>query len=200
MNRSSGHRRTPARVRFLWLAALCGAYFVAETMAGVRIGSLTLFFDGLDFFERAATFALLAFTSWWSMTRRYALLAVIVIPAMIALTAAILPWWPRYSDISAVSTLMWMTLAVGSLTINAVNLAMLRTYRKRRIMSGGRFGYVIVRADFWSSLATLGAGLLVLVVRDRWPDVVGAVLALAVHLSSMTQLVSEHRSPKSHGK
>lgn len=200
MSPTPAARSLGARNRFLVLAGLCGSYFLAEAAAALWVGSLSLFFDGLDFFERAATFALLALTPWWSITRRYAVVAALVLPAMVAMVLLALRWWPRYAEVSIVGTTAWMTVAVGSLAINLVSLIMLRRYRTRRVLGSGRFGYLVVRADFWSSLAALGAGVAVLLLRQRWPDLVGAVLALAVHLTAMTQLIAERRSGPSRGK
>ena len=180
--------------RLLALAAANAVYFAVEAGTALSFGWFSAFFDALDFFERAIALSILAITPLWSLGRRYAVTAALVLPGMIAVTAGAYFLWPRGTQHSPLSALIWVTIAVGSLALNVVSLTMLRPFRQRP--SGtGRLGYIAARADLWSSAAVLIAAVATYLVRSRWPDIFASIVVVGVHLAAFAQAAASRNDP-----
>lgn len=189
----------PRRALIL-LAAVNAVYFLVEAGTSVSFGWLSVFFDALEFLERAVTLTILAMTPHWTPRGRYAVTALVVLPGLITVSVGAYYLWPAGQQRGALPVLIWLTIAVGSLALNVVSFIVLSRFRRTRI-SAGRAGYLAARADIWSSVVVLLAAFATYVLKSHLPDLVGAILVIGLHLAALTQtLVEPPTSRSSDGK
>ena len=179
--------------RLLVLAMANATFFAVEAGTAVSFGWFSAFFDALDFFERAVVLAILATTPLWSLRRRYAVTAAVILTGIIAVTAGAYYLWPRGAQHGPLSLMVWLTVAVGSIALNVVSFVALRSFRGQR-STAGRIGYLAARADIWSSIAVFAAAIATYALRSRWPDIIASIFVVTVHLAALGQTVGERRT------
>lgn len=181
-----------ARRTLVVLAVANIAYFAVEAGTALSFGWFSVFFDSLEFLERSVALAILAVTPLWTLRRRYAVTAAVVLPGMISLTAGAYYLWPTGAQHGPLSLLIWLTVAVGSIVLNVVSFVVLRSFRQLR-SSVGRIGYIAARADVWSSVAVLVAAIATYLLQSRWPDILASIVVVAVHLAAFGQAAADRR-------
>lgn len=190
----SDHHRLRRAVRLVALLNL--AYFGVEFVVAMRIGSVSLLADSVDFLEDAAVNLLIFAALSWSARRRakvgMLLAGVLLIPA-----AAFL--WTLWRKLGAPAPPAAIPLTVTGLGALAINLFCAFTLARFRDHSGSltRAAFFSARNDALANLAIIAAGVLTLFWRSIWPDVVVGLGIAALNLDAAravwTAARGEHR-------
>jgi Co/Zn/Cd efflux system component len=162
----------------LLVAALNLAYFGVEFAAALRIGSVSLLADSVDFLEDAAVNILIFLAIGWSAQKRatlgLCLAGLMMVPALALL-------WTLFEKLTGAVPPDPFTLTLvgaGAMAINFTCATLL--LRHRKVQSGLiRAAYLSARNDVLANVAIIGAGLLTFATLSIWPDiVVGIGIAL----------------------
>lgn len=153
------------------VALLNLAYFGVEFAVALRIGSVSLFADSVDFFEDAAVNFLIFVALAWSARSKarvgMLLAAVLLLPAL----ALVWALWGKLQNPVPPAPLALGITGLGALAINVFCAFLLATYRHH---SGSltRAAFLSARNDALANVAIIAAGLLTLAWPSVWPDVV----------------------------
>jgi len=171
--RDSALRRTVLAVAILNLA-----YFGVEFVVALRIGSVSLFADSVDFLEDTSINLLIFFAVAWSARARAKvggiLAFVILVPAAATIWSAVLKIMnPTPPDVAPLTI-----AAVGALAVNA-SCALLLVRHRAHPGSLARAAWLSARNDSLANIAIIGAALATLWTRSGWPDIaVGIAIGL----------------------
>jgi Co/Zn/Cd efflux system component len=163
------HERLRSAVRLVALLNL--AYFGVEFVVALRIGSVSLLADSVDFLEDAAVNLLIFAALGWSATRRaqvgLLLSGVLLIPAGAFL-------WTLWHKFSAPVPPEAIPLTVTGLGALAVNLFCALTLARFRQHSGSltKAAFLSARNDALANIAIIGAGAVTLFWPSIWPDLI----------------------------
>jgi len=160
-------RRVVLTVAFLNLA-----YFGIEFAVALRIGSVSLFADSVDFLEDASVnLLILAALAWTTRSRArvgMALAAILLVPAIATLWTA----WEKFNVPVAPNAVPLVLTGLGALAVNLSCAFMLARYRHH---SGSltKAAFLSARNDALANLAIIAAGLVTASVwRSAWPDLI----------------------------
>lgn len=179
-----GFRRALAAV-----AALNLAYFGVEFTVAVRIGSVSLFADSVDFLEDTSINLLILLASYWSprwRSRVGRLLAlVILVPAAAALYAA----WSKFAAPVAPAPIPLSVTGAGALGVN-LTCAFLLVRHRHRAGSLTAAAWLSARNDAWANLAIIVAGVLTGLTLSAWPDLVVGLGIAALNADAAREIWS----------
>jgi len=186
----------------LLVAALNLAYFGVEFAVALKIGSVSLFADSVDFLEDASVNFLIAVALGWRATLRARvgtlLAAVLLVPALAALWAA---WSKLLSGIPPVPVPLTLTGA-GALAVN-LSCALMLAGVRAHAGSLTRAAFLSARNDVAANVAIIAAGFVTAATRSVWPDLVVGLGIVAMNAGSAREvwLVAreEHRTAVSDG-
>jgi Co/Zn/Cd efflux system component len=154
------------------------AYFFVEFFVARKIGSVSLFADSIDFLEDAAVNFLIFAALGWSVRNRaragMALAAILLVPALALLWTA----WQKFNAPTPPEPWLLSGTGLGAL---AVNLACAVALARFRHHSGSltRAAFLSARNDAFANIAIILAGLVTLLWRSGWPDLlVGLGIAI----------------------
>lgn len=187
---------TPAIGRtVLVVAALNLAYFGVEFAAALRIGSVSLLADSVDFLEDAAVNILIFLALGWSARRRATL--GLGLAALMMLPAAALLWMlvKKLSGAVPPDPFTLTLVGAGALAINFTCASLL--VRHRNLQSNlMRAAYLSARNDVLANIAIIGAGLLTYTTHSIWPDIVVGIGIAALNLDAAREVWEAARSEK----
>lgn len=187
---------TPAIGRtVLVVAALNLAYFGVEFTAALRIGSVSLLADSVDFLEDAAVNILIFLALGWSARRRATL--GLGLAALMMLPAAALLWMlvKKLSGAVPPDPFTLTLVGAGALAINFTCASLL--VRHRNLQSNlMRAAYLSARNDVLANIAIIGAGLLTYTTHSIWPDIVVGIGIAALNLDAAREVWEAARSEK----
>jgi Co/Zn/Cd efflux system component len=153
------------------VAVLNLAYFGVEFAVAVRIGSVSLFADSIDFLEDTSINLLIALALGLSAKARArvgsALAMILLVPGAAALWAL----WQKYNLPIPPAPMPLTLTGLGALAINLGCAFILARFRH----GGGsltRAAFLSARNDAIANIAIIGAGLLTAVSNSLWPDVI----------------------------
>jgi Co/Zn/Cd efflux system component len=182
----------------LTVACLNLAYFGVEFAVALRIGSVSLFADSVDFLEDASVnLLILAALAWTARSRArvgMALAAILLVPAIATLWSA----WEKFNVPVAPNAVPLALTGLGALAVNLSCAFMLARYRHH---SGSltKAAFLSARNDALANVAIIAAGLVTASVwRSAWPDLIVG-LAIAVMNADAAREVwqaarNEHRA------
>lgn len=162
------HDRLRGAVRLVALLNL--AYFGVEFAVALRIGSVSLLADSVDFLEDAAVNLVIFAALGWSATRRaragMVLAGVLLIPAAAFLGML----WHKFSAPAPPDAIPLTVTGFGAL---AINLFCAFTLARFRHHSGSltKAAFLSARNDALANVAIIAAGIVTLVWRSVWPDI-----------------------------
>ncbi len=165
--------------RMVRLVALLNlAYFGVEFAVALKIGSVSLFADSIDFLEDACVNFLIFVALDWSARSRarlgMALAGILLVPGLATLWTA---WGKLTAGVAPDAELLSLTGA-GALAVNFGCALMLARYRHH----GGslsKAAFLSARNDVLANIAIIVAGLATAATRSPWPDlVVGLGIAI----------------------
>jgi Co/Zn/Cd efflux system component len=154
------------------------AYFFVEYSIAIRIGSVSLFADSIDFLEDTAINVIIAIALGWSAMARsrfgMLLALILLVPGIATLYAA----WQKFLLPVAPDAAILSLTGLGALAVNISCALLLSTFRK----SGDsltKAAFLSARNDSIANLLIISAGLVTAYVwQNGWPDlVVGLVIA-----------------------
>ena len=187
---------TPAIGRtVLVVAALNLAYFGVEFTAALRIGSVSLLADSVDFLEDAAVNILIFLALGWSARRRATL--GLGLAALMMVPAAALLWMlvKKLSGAVPPDPFTLTLVGAGALAINFTCASLL--LRHRNLQSNLiRAAYLSARNDVLANIAIIGAGLLTYTTHSIWPDIVVGIGIAALNLDAAREVWEAARSEK----
>lgn len=162
--------RTVRRV-VLAVALLNLAYFGVEFTVAVRISSVSLFADAVDFLEDASVNLLILVALDWS-TRNRARLGMVL--AIILLLPALGVLWALWGKLTLPVVPAPVPLSLTGLGAMAINLGCALMLARIRHHAGSitRAAFLSARNDVIANVAIVAAGLLTAWTASIWPDVV----------------------------
>lgn len=166
--------------RIVRLVALLNlAYFGVEFTVAVKIGSVSLFADSIDFLEDAAVNLLIVAALGWTAINRarigMLLAAILLVPGIAALWMA----WQKFNLPVAPDPVPLTLAGLGALAINLLCAFLLVQYRNHH-GTLTRAAFLSARNDAYANLAIIAAGTVTAFLwRTAWPDlIVGLCIAL----------------------
>ncbi|RVD66063.1 cation transporter, partial [Mesorhizobium sp. M4A.F.Ca.ET.029.04.2.1] len=152
------------------VAILNLAYFGIEFAIAVRIGSVSLFADSIDFLEDASINLLILVGLGWAARNRarlgMLLAGVLLVPALATLWTA---WQKLHLPVPPSPVPLTLT-AMGAILVNLSCALMLARYRHH----GGslsRAAFLSARNDVLANVAIIAAGLVTAFLwNSAWPD------------------------------
>ena len=178
--------RTVART-VLVVAALNLAYFGVEFTAALRIGSVSLLADSVDFLEDAAVNILIFLALGWSLQRRASL--GMGLAALMLVPAAALIWTllQKLSGATPPDPFTLSAVGLGALAINGF-CAFLLARHKTQSSSLIRAAYLSARNDVLANVAIIAAGLITYATLSIWPDIVVGIAIAALNLDAAKEV------------
>lgn len=174
------------------VALLNLAYFGVEFAVALRIGSVSLLADSVDFLEDAAVNLLILAALGWSATQR-AQVGMLLVPA----TAFLWTLWRKFSAPAPPDAIPLTATGLGALVVNLFCAFTLGRFRHR----GGsltKAAFLSARNDAVANIAIIAAGGFTLFRPSIWPDVVVglgiAVMNLDAARAVWTAARTEHRN------
>ncbi|MDY7526244.1 cation transporter [Sphingomonas sp. 10B4] len=199
MDRGGGNIETGGLRRVVKLVALLNlAYFGVEFAVALRIGSVSLFADSVDFLEDASVNILILIALGWSARNRarlgVALALILLVPGIATLWTA----WTKFEVPSAPAPVALTLTGLGALAINLSCALMLARYRQH---SGSltRAAFLSARNDALANLAIVSAGLITAILwRSPWPDLIVGLVIGAMNIDAAREVWTaareEHRA------
>lgn len=186
MNEAARHAELRRVV--LAVALLNLAYFGIEFVVALKIGSVSLFADSVDFLEDTSVNLLIFFALMWSPKLRsrvgMLLSGVLVIPALAFLWSL----WGKFSNPVPPEPLALSLTGLGALAVNFGCAYMLVRVRHH----GGslsRAAFLSARNDAIANIAIIAAGLVTAFAWDSvWPDVVVGLGIAALNLDAAREV------------
>jgi Co/Zn/Cd efflux system component len=180
------------RQTVLLVAALNLVWFGAEFVAALRIGSVSLLADSIDFLEDASVNLLIAFALGWTAVAR-SRLGVVLAGLMVVPAAAVL--WTVWAKVSApvvpdAGVLTWVGL--GALVINLACAFLLARFRAEK-GSLTRAAFLSARNDALANVGIIAAGLLTLTWASIWPDLVVGLAIVWLNLDAAREVLAAAR-------
>ena len=177
----------------LLVAALNLAYFGVEFTAALRIGSVSLLADSVDFLEDAAINILIFVALGWSAERRatlgFGLAALMMAPAAALLWTLV----QKLSDAAPPDPFTLTLVGAGALMINFTCASLLVRHRNQH-SSLIRAAYLSARNDVLANIAIIGAGLATYATLSVWPDIVVGLGIAALNLDAAREVWEAARS------
>ncbi|AOF98549.1 cation transporter [Sphingobium sp. RAC03] len=179
------------------VALLNLAYFGVEFAVAIKIGSVSLFADSVDFLEDAAVNFLIFAALGWSMRRRakvgMAMSAILLAPAL----ALLWTLWQKFNAPVPPAPVPLSLAALGALAVNLFCAFRLAAYR-HHAGSMTRAAFLSARNDAFANIAIIGAALATAWTYSIWPDVVVGLAIAGMNLDAAREVWAtargEHRS------
>lgn len=178
---------TALRRAVLVVALLNLAYFGIEFTMALRLGSVSLVADSIDFLEDASVNLLIALAMGWSLAMRsrvgMLLAGVLLIPTLATVWAV----WSKVADPLPPEPLGLSLTGAGALVVNLACAFILARYRHHR-GSLTKAAFLSARNDALANVAIIAAGLLTLAVPSAWPDIVVGVGIAALNIGAAREV------------
>lgn len=172
----------PERLRraVLLVAALNLLGFTVEVVVALRIGSVSLLADSVDFLEDASIAVLVALALRWTLARRaiagHVLAVLILVPALAAGWQAIV----KFGDPSPPDASAMILMALGAAAVNVTAAVILRRLRH----DGGSLtaaAYLSARNDVAVNALIIVMAAITTLTRSGWPDLILGIAIIAIN-------------------
>jgi len=182
----------PAPVRalrrtVLVVAVLNLGYFVVEFAVAIRIGSVSLFADSIDFLEDASINLLIFVALAWSARNRarlgMALAGILLVPGIATL-------WTAADKLMVPTPPSPVPLSLTGAGALAVNLACAFLLARFRHHSGSltRAAFLSARNDALANVAIILAGVVTAFTLSPWPDLVVGLAIAAINIDAAREV------------
>jgi len=157
------------------VALLNLAWFGVEFVIALRIGSVSLFADSVDFLEDASVNLLILAALAWSAKSRarvgMALAAILLVPGLATLWTA----WEKFNTPTAPDPVPLSLTALGALAVNLSCAFLLSRYRRHK-GSLTKAAFLSARNDAFANLAIIAAALVTAFAwHTAWPDMIAGL-------------------------
>jgi Co/Zn/Cd efflux system component len=191
---------TTLRGAVLAVALLNLAYFGAEFAVALKIGSVSLFADSVDFLEDASVNLLIAVAIGWDARRRallgMGLAAILLVPALAGL-------WTAYQKLIvpvAPEPLRLTLTGLGALIVNFCCALMIARFRHH----GGsltKAAFLSARNDVFANIAIILAGIVTATLwRSAWPDLIVGVGIAIMNADAAREIFQAARGERETGQ
>lgn len=169
------------------VALLNLAYFGVEFSVALRIGSVSLFADSVDFLEDTSVNLLIFVALGWSAHKR-SILGMFLAALLLAPGLATL-WmtWRKFGHPLPPDAFSLSVTGAGALAVNVVCAFILAAFRKHT-GSLTRAAYLSARNDAIANLAIIGAGIATAATMSVWPDVAVGLGIFAINLDAAREV------------
>ncbi len=170
-------RRTLIIVAFLNLA-----YFFTEFFAAIKINSVSLFADSIDFLEDTFVNLLIFFSYLITSTLRpkisKILAVIILLPGLTALWAA----WEQIMRPSMPEAFELTIVGLGALLINFTCTIILMRFKNDESLTKAAF--LSARNDVLSNFIIIAAGLTIMIYPSIWPDLIAGIIVFLINFDA----------------
>lgn len=169
------------------VALLNLAYFGAEFAVALRIGSVSLLADSVDFLEDAAVNFLIFAALGWSPRRRarvgMTLAGILLVPAMAFLWAL----WRKIGEPVPPEAIPLTITGGGALMVNLFCAFTLARFRHH---SGSltKAAFLSARNDALANVAIIAAGVATFFTQSLWPDVLVGLGIAAMNIDAAKEV------------
>lgn len=182
------------------VAVLNLAYFGIEFAVALRIGSVSLFADSIDFLEDAMVNGIILFALGWTAINRarvgMGLAGMLMIPAIATLWTVI----AKFQDGTPPDAFTLTITGIGALAINLSCAFILARVR----MDGGsltKAAFLSARNDAFANVAIIIAGAVTATVWESvWPDIVVGLGIAAMNADAAREVWEAARKEKADAK
>ena len=175
--------QTSFRRTLIIVALLNLAYFLIEFSAAVKINSVSLFADSIDFLEDTFVNLLIFFSYLITSTLRpkisKILVIIILLPGLTALWAA----WEQVMRPSMPEAFELTLVGLGALLINFTCTIILMRFRKND-ESLTKAAFLSARNDVLSNLTIITAGLTIMIYPSIWPDLIAGIIVFSINFDA----------------
>lgn len=155
----------------LIVAALNLTYFGVEFVAALRIGSVSLFADSIDFLEDASVNLLILLALGWTLAARartgMVLAGIMLVPAV----AFLWTLWQKFQSPIPPEAAAMSVIGLGALGVN-LGCAWLLARHRRGQDSLTRAAFLSARNDAVANVAIIGAAGITALHPSVWPDII----------------------------
>lgn len=156
-------------VRIVAIANL--SYFIVEFIFALRIGSVSLFADSIDFLEDASVNILIFIGLGWSLVARKHLSRVVALLLLIPAISVLITTVYKINNPSAPSGAIISLVALGALIVNFTCAFLLAKFRQDQ-QSLVLAAYLSARNDALANISVISAGVITLFWISPVPDLV----------------------------
>ena len=175
--------QTSFRRTLIIVALLNLAYFLIEFSAAVKINSVSLFADSIDFLEDTFINLLIFFSCLITSPLRpkisKILVIIILLPGLTALWAA----WEQLMRPSVPEAFELTIVGLGALLINFICTIILMRFRKND-ESLTKAAFLSARNDVLSNLTIITAGLTIMIYPSIWPDLIAGIIVFSINFDA----------------
>lgn len=190
--RAAAHAGGGLRRAVLLVALLNLAYFGVEVSVALRIDSVALFADSIDFLEDTAINLLILLALGWTASRRalvgMALAGVLLVPGIATVWTA----WQQFATPVVPQAGLLSLTGLGALSVNLGCALLLARFR----CQGGsltRAAFLSARNDAWANLGIIAAGGLTAATTSHWPDLLIGLGILLMNLDAAAEVFEAAR-------
>ncbi|MGL4240486.1 MAG: cation transporter [Beijerinckiaceae bacterium] len=171
------------RQTVLIVALLNLGYFGVEFIAAIRIGSVSLFADSIDFLEDTAVNLLIFVALGWTAARRARVGMVLAGLMLIPAIAFLWTLAQKYLNPEPPDAFVLTLVGLGALAVN-LTAALLLARHRRAEGSLTRAAFLSARNDALANIGIIGAGLLTAAYPSVWPDIIVGLAIAAINLDA----------------
>ena len=171
------------RGTLIFLALLNLAYFFILLFAAIKINSVSLFADSIDFLEDTFVNLLILFSFLISSTFRpklsKILVIVILLPGLTALWAA----WEQLVRPLPLEAFKLTLVGFGALLTNITCTIILMKFRKKN-KSLIKAAFLSARNDVLAKLIIIVAGIIIMIYPSIWPDLIAGLIIFLINFDA----------------
>ena len=171
------------RRTLLIVALLNLIYFFIELLAAVKINSVSLFADSIDFLEDTFVNLLILFSFLISSTLRpklsKILVIVILLPGLTALWAA----WEQLVRPLPPEAFKLTLVGFGALLTNITCTIILMKFRKNN-KNLIKAAFLSARNDVLANLVIIGTGGIIIIYPSIWPDLIAGLIIFLINFDA----------------
>jgi len=169
--------------RTLIIVALLNlTYFFIELFAAIKINSVSLFADSIDFLEDTFVNLLIFFSYLITSTLRpkisKILAVIILLPGLTALWAA----WEQIMRPSMPEAFELTIVGLGALLINFTCTIILMRFKNDESLTKAAF--LSARNDVLSNFIIIAAGLTIMFYPSIWPDLIAGIIVFSINFDA----------------
>ena len=165
------------------VALLNLAYFFIELFAAIKINSVSLFADSIDFLEDTFVNLLILFSFLISSTLRpklsKILVIVILLPGLTALWAA----WEQLVRPLPPEAFKLTLVGFGALLTNITCTIILMKFKKNN-KSLIKAAFLSARNDVLANLIIIAAGITIMIYPSIWPDLIAGLIIFLINFDA----------------
>ena len=179
--------------RIICFVALANfTYFFVEFAVALRVGSVSLFADSIDFLEDASINFLILLALGWSLKARarvgMILAGFLMLPGLATLWMA----WQKFASLVPPEPIMLSLTGAGALVVNMTCAFMLARYRHH---SGSltKAAFLSARNDVFANIGIIAAGFLTIATKSAWPDLIVGLAIAAINVDAAKEVWTADR-------